>query len=172
MDSAAGKPAATPPMVTTSELSRSPGVVLERVARGERLIICRHKRPVATLQPLDGYVLQPFSANAHDIFGWPIGGAADEAAKLTGAQRALLVEGFRHARLITSIPETPFGLGELNRGMADLVLRGMARRTYRGCELTGRGMAMREFLLEATGRPLEPRESLLGFPKPDLPHWR
>jgi hypothetical protein len=29
-------------------------------------------------------------------------------------------------------------------------------------------MAMREFLLEATGRPLEPRESLLGFPKPRL----
>lgn len=89
MASEAEKLQVAPPIVTTSDLSRSPGEVLDRVARGERLIICRHKRPIATLQPLDGLVLQPFTGNAHDIFGWQVAGAARELAKLTHVQRLL-----------------------------------------------------------------------------------
>ncbi len=68
-------------VVTTSDLSRSPGKVLDRVARGERLIVCRHQRPVATLQPLDGVVVQ-LGARAHDIYGRPIGGPLEETEKL------------------------------------------------------------------------------------------
>ena len=170
MDKAAQEPQVTPPIVTTSELSRSPGEVLERVARGERLIVCRRKRPIATLQPLDGFVMQPFTGNAHDIFGWPVGGAAEEAAKLTRAQRVLLVDGYRNGRLHISAPGHHFESGEASDGIEDLKLRGMARRTYRGTELTARGMAMRELLLKSLGR-LGPKDSLLGYPKPDLPGW-
>ncbi|HZK51905.1 MAG TPA: hypothetical protein VFD47_10120 [Actinomycetota bacterium] len=42
------------PIVTTSDLSRTPRRVLNRIARGERFIVCCHGRPLATLQPLDG----------------------------------------------------------------------------------------------------------------------
>lgn len=87
------------PTVSTSDLSRQPHVVLERVARGERLVVCRHKRPIATLQPLDGYVFQPFSGTAHDVFGWPIGGIDAEIAKLSEAQRVLLRDCYRRWRL-------------------------------------------------------------------------
>lgn len=69
--------------VTTSDLSRKPGEVLSRVRRGERLVVVRHKDPIATLQPLDGFVSQPFGGAAHDVFGWPIGGLDEEIEKLT-----------------------------------------------------------------------------------------
>ena len=172
MDPEAGKPHDTPPIVTTSELSRNPGAALDRVARGERLIVCCRNRPIATLQPLDGFVLQPFTTIAHDIFGWPIGGAAQELAKLTHAQRLLLVDGYRNGRLMTSVPGHRFEGREASEAIDDLKLRGMARRvTNRGTELTARGLAMRELLLKELGR-LGPADSLLGYPKPDLPQWR
>lgn len=168
MTNAAREPQGSPPIVTTSELSRSPGEVLDRVARGERLIICRRKRPIATLQPLDGFVLQPFTANAHDIFGWPVGGAAEELAKLSHAQRLLLVDGYRNGRLLISVPGHRFEAGEASREIDDLKLRGMARRvTNRGTELTARGLAMRELLLKDLGR-LGPEDSLLGVPETRL----
>jgi antitoxin (DNA-binding transcriptional repressor) of toxin-antitoxin stability system len=161
-----------PPIVTTSELSRSPGEVLDRIARGERLIVCRRNRPIATLQPLDGFVMQPFTGAARDIFGWPVGSAAQELAKLTHAQRLLMVEGYRNGRLSTSVPGHCFAAGEAAHAIEDLKLRGMARRvTNRGTELTARGLAMRELLLKELGR-LGPEDSLLGYPKPDLPGWR
>ena len=49
------------PEVTTSDLSRSPRRVLDRIAGGERLLVTCHGRPLATLQPLDGVVWQPFA---------------------------------------------------------------------------------------------------------------
>jgi len=39
------------PWVTIRDLSRTPGGVIQRVLRGERLIVCRHGHPIATLQP-------------------------------------------------------------------------------------------------------------------------
>ena len=172
MDRRPEEPEGAPPIVTTSELSRSPGEVLDRVARGERVIIFRRNRPIATLQPLDGFVLQPFTTTAHDIFGWPMGGAAEELAKLTDAQHLLLVDGYRSGRLMSSVPGHHFEGREVSEAIEDLKLRGMARRvTNRGTELTARGLALRELLLKDLGR-LGPEDSLLGYPKPDLPQWR
>ena len=133
------------PTVSTSDLSRRPNDVLGRVERGERLIVCRHKKPVATLQPLDGYVFQPFEGTAHDVFGWPIGGIDDELAKLTELQRALLRYGYRDWRLWwTRVPAEIEGsrMGALD----DLIVRGVAKKTSRGYELTSRGLAMHEAL--------------------------
>lgn len=134
------------PQVSIRDLSRRPNDVLARVARGERLIVCRHKKPVATLQPLDGFVFQPFEGTAHDVFGWPIAGIDDEIAKLSEAQRALLRDCYRQWRLrpMRLPPNLQWGY---NEALEDLVLRGLAEKTWLGWELTGRGLAMREALV-------------------------
>ena len=105
-----------------------------------------HKTPVATLQPLDGVVQQP-GGRAHDIYGWPIDGALQEAEKLGEVQQELLTNGIRFGRLVPARLSYRFDFGRLNRAVQDLALRGMARRTERGWELTGRGMVLREALL-------------------------
>lgn len=131
--------------VTTSDLSRRPGDVLRRVIGGERLLIARHKQPVATLQPLDGYVFQPFDGTVHDVFGWPIGGIDAEIAKLSLSQRLLLRDCYRHWRLWSG--RLPEGMNTNGMEMLqDLAMRGLARKTPRGWELTGRGLAMHEAL--------------------------
>lgn len=133
------------PSVSIRELSRSPGEVLARVAAGERLLVCRHGKPLATLQPLDGYVFQPFTGTAHDVFGWPIGCIDDEIAKLSRAQRVLLRDCYRRWRLWAG--RLPDGLRENPMGiLKDLALRGLARKTTCGWELTGRGLALHEAL--------------------------
>lgn len=154
------------PIVTTAELSRSPGRVLERIARGERLLVCRHKRPIATLQPLDGYVLQPLTGNSHDVFGWPVGGIDEVASRLSETQRLLLLDGYRMYRLKTSVPDRTLDPGEAHRAIDDLIVRGMAERTDRGVELTARGFAIREHLLKTSARPGQPKASLVGLPPP------
>ena len=133
------------PTVTVSELSRRPNDVLQRVSRGERLIVCRHKKPVATLQPLDGYVFQPFEGTAHDIFGWPVGGIDDEIDKLSQVQRLLLRDCYRQWRLRPMRLPERVGVG-LFDALDDLALRGLAKKTEFGWELTGRGLAMHEAL--------------------------
>ena len=133
------------PQVSVRDLSRRPNDVLRRVAAGERLIVCRHKKPIATLQPLDGFVFQPFDGTTHDVFGWPLGGIDDEIEKLTEAQRVMLRDCYRQWRL------RPFRLPEELqddiRGMLrDLTLRGLITKTECGLELTGRGLAIHEAL--------------------------
>ena len=133
------------PTVSVRDLSRNPGEVLDRVASGERLLVSRRGRPVATLQPLDGYVFQPFDGTAHDVFGWPIGGIDGEIAKLSLAQRLLLRDCYRHWRLWSG--RLPEGMNTNGMEMLqDLAVRGLARKTPRGWELTGRGLAMHEVL--------------------------
>lgn len=133
------------PTVSTSDLSRRPNDVLERIERGERLIVCRHKTPIATLQPLDGFVFQPFEGTAHDIFGWPIGGIDDEIAKLSDAQRALLRNCYDQWRL-RPMRLPPNLWPGYNEALQDLARRGLAKKTSCGWELTGRGLAMHEAL--------------------------
>ncbi|MDQ3982186.1 MAG: type II toxin-antitoxin system Phd/YefM family antitoxin [Actinomycetota bacterium] len=116
--------------MSTSELSKRPAKILGRVARGERFIVCRHNEPVATLQPLDGYVLQPFDGTAHDIFGWAIRGAADEIEKLSEAERRLLLDGYRDWRLRPTRTTREFDFGVLNRAIEDMGLRGLAERRF------------------------------------------
>lgn len=135
------------PQVSIRDLSRHPKEVLRRVARGERLIVCRHKKPVATLQPLDGYVFQPFDGTAHDVFGWPMGGVDDEIDKLTVAQRVLLRDCYDQWRLrLGRLPDELRG-GTLAM-VEDLKLRGLVVKTECGLELTARGLALREALLQ------------------------
>ncbi|HYP24448.1 MAG TPA: type II toxin-antitoxin system prevent-host-death family antitoxin [Actinomycetota bacterium] len=133
------------PQVSIRDLSRRPNEVLRRVTAGERLIVCRHKKPVATLQPLDGYVFQPFDGTARDVFGWPVGGIYDEIAKLSEAQRVLLRDGYRRWRLWSGrVPsDVP---GDRRTMLSDLAVRGLAKKTEFGWELTGRGLAMHEAL--------------------------
>ncbi|CAN5529987.1 hypothetical protein BH20ACT23_BH20ACT23_14320 [soil metagenome] len=137
-----------PSFVTTSDLSRKPRAVLDRVARGERLIVCRHKQPIATLQPLDGTVWQPFTGGAQDIYGWPVGGAFQECEKLSEAQRELLSDGVSQGRLVPARLAERYGFVELIRSIENMALRGLVHRTNRGWELTGRGLALRETLMQ------------------------
>jgi len=134
-------------VVTTSDLSRTPRQVLDRIARGERLIVCCHGRPLATLQPLDGTVWQPFTGGAYDIYGWPVGGATKECAKLSEDQRELLSDGVRQGRLVPMRLNDRYDFPEMIRSIEELELRGLVQRTSRGWELTGRGMVLRETLL-------------------------
>jgi prevent-host-death family protein len=137
------------PFVTTSDLSRSPRAVLDRVLRGERLVVSCHGRPLATLQPLDGVVFQPFTGSGHDIFGWPVGGEGEECAKLSQAQRDLLSDGVKHWRFVLGLLHDKHDFEALVRALDDLGLRGLARKTNRGWEPTGRGMVLHEFLVRS-----------------------
>lgn len=134
-------------VVTTSDLSRAPRRVLDRIARGERLIVCCHGRPLATLQPLDGIVWQPLTGSAHDIYGWPVGGASEECTKLSEAQRELLSNGVRQGRLVPARLGGRYEFVELIRSIEAMALIGLVRRTGRGWELTGRGMTLSETLM-------------------------
>lgn len=137
--------------VTTSDLSRRPRDVLSRVERGERLLVCHWRKPVATLQPLDGYVLQPFGGTVHDVFGRPFGGIDGEIAKLSPAQRALLTDGYRDWRLRpTLVRDLEFSV--LVGALEEMAVEGLATKAWRGWELTGRGLALREALLRREGR--------------------
>jgi prevent-host-death family protein len=136
------------PEVTTSDLSRSPRRVLDRVVRGERLIVTCHGRPLATLQPLDGVVWQPFTSSVHDIYGWPVTGASDECDKLSDAQRELLRDGVRGGRLVPARLHGRFEFVDLIRSIENMAVRGLVRKTSRGWELTGRGMVLHETLMQ------------------------
>jgi antitoxin (DNA-binding transcriptional repressor) of toxin-antitoxin stability system len=135
------------PEVTTSDLSRTPRQVLDRIGRGERLIVTCHGRPLATLQPLDGTVWQPFTGSVHDIYGWPITGPLDECEKLRDAQRDLLMDGVRFGRLVPVRLYGDYEFAELIRSIENMAIRGLVRSTNRGWMLTGRGMALREALM-------------------------
>ena len=137
--------------VALTDLSRQAGQLIDRVLTGERFVIRRHGRPVATLQPLSGEVRQPLSGSAHDVYGNAFGDAEAELAKLSEAQRALLSDGVVLGRLV------PARVWHANPGpwdqiLEDLVIRGLARRTSRGTILSGRGMVLREELFAQAGR--------------------
>lgn len=121
------------------------------------MLVSCHGRPVATLQPLDGVVVQPFTGGAHDIFGWPAGGALAEADKLTEIQRALLTHGVvRRIRVAPTRLWGPFEEAEVADCVRQIQVEGIAKRTSRGLELTARGMALREALGRRDG--LDPDE--------------
>ncbi len=143
------------PAVTTSDLSRTPGDVLGRVARGERLIVCRHGKALATLQPLDGYVFQPFTGTAHDVFGWAFGDEHDQIERLSPPQRGMLMDGYRQWRIRPTRVDHRFDWSVLMRALEDMYVRGLVRKTPRGNELTGRGLTLRETLLRMEGREKE-----------------
>ena len=146
------------PTVSVRELSRSPRALLDRVARGERLIVCRHGRPVATLQPLDGVVVQPFDGHEYDVMGAPIGDAHQEVRKLPNLARALLRDGVnRNGRIIPGRISGGFGLEAERSAIQELTQRGLIQRSRRGgLEPTGRGWMLRDALLEGKEDPRFP----------------
>lgn len=148
------------PVVTTTELSKRPRAVLDRVARGQRLIVCHRKKPVATLQPLDGYVFQPFSGAVHDVFGWPVGGIDAEIDKLHERERLLLVDCYKDWRIRPASGRYP-SFSEALRRLDEMQLRGLVFRGWRGWELTGRGLALREELLRREGRDHQGQDQTL-----------
>jgi prevent-host-death family protein len=131
------------PIVSVRDLVRNPAEVLERVARGERFIVCRHRLPVATLQPIEGWVGDERGENECDIHGSPLGDQRREAGKLSKTQKEMLLGTNRLQRYIHQ------GQSDFRPAMEDLVLRGLARQSsHRGMVLTGRGMVMKEWLLQ------------------------
>lgn len=138
--------------VSVTELVQRPGELVDRVLQGERVLICRHRRPVATLQPLTGVVVQPFVPADFDVTGSPLGDAGAEVDKLTPAQQALLLDGVRLGRFVVSRVEQDHDLGEINVALRELVVRGLARKSDRGVLITGRGMVLREELYVRNGR--------------------
>jgi antitoxin (DNA-binding transcriptional repressor) of toxin-antitoxin stability system len=124
----------SPPIavVTARELSRGPARVLERVARGERVIVARHGRPIATLQCLTGTFFEP---------------GAEEAAldDLTQAQQDIL-----HAGVVLVDRLVLREAGRID-DLQDLIIKGYAKKTRRGTVLTGRGHILRERLLARVG---------------------
>jgi prevent-host-death family protein len=133
------------PTVSVRDLVRNPAQVLDRVAHGERFIVCRHRRPIATLQPIDGWVGDIDGRKPCDIYGFPLGDPEGEAGKLSEYQKELLI-GVNRGRFISR------GEG-FREAMQEFTLRGLARRSsHRGMVITGRGMVLREWLkLRAEG---------------------
>ncbi|MGH9196653.1 MAG: type II toxin-antitoxin system Phd/YefM family antitoxin, partial [Acidimicrobiia bacterium] len=78
--------------VSLRQLNRDPSGLFERVRRGERLIVLRHRRPLATIQPLDGFVGQPLITRETSIDGSPLGDANEETDRLTDVERSVLVD--------------------------------------------------------------------------------
>ena len=132
------------------ELSREPGEVLRKVLEGQRLIVSRHGHPVATLQPLDGCVTQPFTQTQHDVVGSPLGTLDREIAKLRPIEKRILMKAVRHDRIHPTWV-TGFDSGEVMRVIRDWQLRGLARKSKRGLIVTGRSLMLREALMEKAG---------------------
>lgn len=132
--------------ISLRQLNRAPGPILERVRIGQRFIVCKNGHPVATLQPLDGYVLHP-SGRAYDLYGCPLGDASVEIAKLTEAQHRVLGGTHQYCRMTTIGP------------FDELREKGLARRggVYGGHFFTAKGLVLREGILAARGFEVDER---------------
>jgi antitoxin (DNA-binding transcriptional repressor) of toxin-antitoxin stability system len=143
------------PTVSIGDLSREPRRVLERILRGERLIVCRHGHPVATLQPLDGCVAQPFEGRVGSLDGSPLGNLETQLDGLHPMEKELLMTCIRRGRIVTA------GLGDrdgVRPGdvLAEWELRGLARKiSGLGTFATARALVLREALLRRAGRPID-----------------
>ena len=138
--------------ITVRELTRNAAVILARTACGERFIVCRFGHPVATLQPLEGVVVQPFSGRELDVKGSPLGTAENEVGKLSKVQRELLCHAVRFDALKPS-GLNGYEVSEVARATEELQVRCLVKRCDRGLVLTGRGMILREWLLAQRGKP-------------------
>ena len=132
--------------IAVRDLNRRPGEILARVRAGERFVVCHHRRPVATLQPLDGVVVQPFAGSEYDIEGSRLGDARDEAAKLGEVERDLLARGVWRGRVLAGRIAERWSWGETMGALDELRLRGLAMKTHAGYVPTGRGWLLHEAL--------------------------
>ena len=128
----------TPPMVTTSDLNRSPGRVLERVEHGETIVVCRRGRPVAILQPLEAKALKTLAE-----------GIEGEIDGLSEPERALLTDGLTVGnRLTISRVMGDLPVEDVREAVAALELKGLCRKLELGRGFTPLGLALRERLLQ------------------------
>jgi antitoxin (DNA-binding transcriptional repressor) of toxin-antitoxin stability system len=138
------------PTVSIRDLGKKPGAVIDQVLGGERLIVCRHGVPVATLQPLTGYVLQPGVVAPHDIAGDPLAdvqGALNQIPPFTTELlRTCRTDVIKLRHEFSNWPSRAF-----RESMDDLVVRGLARRTHRGMTLTGLGLFFKDELIRRVG---------------------
>lgn len=143
------------PRVSVGELSREPGRVLDRIRRGERLIVCRHRHPIATLQPLDGYVTQPFEGKVTNLDGTPLRDLETELDGLQPVEKELLMDCIRRGRIVSG----GFGYHDGVRPVDVLEqwrLCGLARTLPGfGTFATARALVLREALLKRAGRPID-----------------
>ena len=138
------------PSVSLRDLNRKPGEVLNAVFQGQRLVVRRYGRPVATIQPIDGFVLDPLSGEETDICGNPLGELSEEVGKLSDVERELIARSDHLMNRVT-FSCSSVGATQARKGMDRLVLRGLLEKTTRGLILTGRGLMIREWL-HARGR--------------------
>ncbi|MGH2756431.1 MAG: type II toxin-antitoxin system Phd/YefM family antitoxin [Actinomycetota bacterium] len=134
--------------VSLRQLNRDPGGVFERVRRGERLIVLRHKRPIATIQPVDGFSGQPLIKRETSIDGSPLGDVSEETDRLTDVERSLLVDAVGINKIH---PARLSQFGEAVDALKEMELRGLVRKSPIGWVLRGRGMMLREVLLARAG---------------------
>ena len=149
--------------VSVADFARGLGDLLDRTLRGERFIVCRHKRPIATLQPLNGVIVQPFEGLDYDVEGSLLGDVSQELEKLSELQRAILRDAVSNGRP-TSLPlgHPLQGLG-IGPALDDLQQRGFLTRSKRrrgGRVITARGLVLREELLTQAGA--DPSDCWLG----------
>ena len=136
--------------VTVRELMRNAPSILARAVAGERFIVSRYGHPVATLQPLEGVVVQPFSGRELDVKGSPLGTVDSEVGKLSKVQRDLLRRAVRSG-VLKSAGLDGYEFSEIARATEDLEFRCLVKRCDRGLVLTGRGIILREWLLAHEG---------------------
>jgi prevent-host-death family protein len=125
------------PIVSVRELGNAPGAIVERARKGERLIVSKHGLPVATIQPLTGFVLQP-GGPAHDAHGNTLADIAAEIDRLSIAERAVLISTWNG--VIKSRP--PAGLlrsGVFDDALKSLIVKGAIKELRPGRGLTGLG---------------------------------
>lgn len=136
-------------VVGIRQLSRDPGGVLARVARGERLLVRRHKKVVATIQPIAGSVVLPHVPRELSVDGSPLGDAQEEAAKLTRAEKLLLTDAVGVTRIIPVRVSRPSVRWQ--EVLELMEAKGLVRKSPIGWILRGRGMVLREVLLAEAG---------------------
>lgn len=151
--------------VSLRQLNRDPRGVMERVQRGERMLVMRHRQVLATLQPLDGFVGQPLLEREVTIDGSPLGDASEEADRLTDVERCLLVDAVRFHKIEAG--RVGGSLAEAVAALKDMELRGLVRKSAIGWVLRGRGMMLREILLARAGLREEDTWRIRGLEEPD-----
>lgn len=112
---------------------------------GQRFVVSRYGKPIATLQPIDGFVLDPISGRETDICGSPLGDVGLEVGKLSDVERDL-IDRSHHLMNRVTISCSDADATVTRKAMDSLVLRGLLERTSRGLIVTGRGLMIREWL--------------------------
>jgi antitoxin (DNA-binding transcriptional repressor) of toxin-antitoxin stability system len=137
------------PTVSIRELGKTPGMIVGRVERGERIIVCNRGFPVATIQPLTGFVTHP-DGSIRDVAGSPLTDVAAAVTALPPHVKDALLSCSRDV-IKLGPPISKWPVGTLAKAILELHARGLIRRQERGWVLTGLGHYFREELWKRRG---------------------